>query len=256
MVLYKHQIILYKLIIFLKKNQNKRILKCINTNLIKCQLDEIKSIFRTINRTRQKNISDDIINFSKLIKQELININNRLLNHDIFIFFKHYFKHINSIDPKTCYSILDILDYQLYDIYYVDLCYIKSMFIIKSKEFSYIIKYCASSAESELWKTTFYELKNFILQKMNEFNDINKYLKNKLINMYLINNLTRTYFDIRDDININDNKIIIKLQQINKIPIINIIESFINKEDKLTNWLTYHNDNDNSFDVDLNLIFL
>jgi len=234
----KNQIPLYKLIIFFKNNQYNNIKKLIKLN--NChQLNNKILIFRTINRLRLKNIIDDINSFSKFIKQELININSKLLIYDIINFFKITCLNILYITNLEVYDIFNIFQYRIYD-YYMKLCIIKQMFIEKSKEFSYIIKYCASYIESNLWKKTFYELKHFISSQFKFYDIIINYLEKKIINMFLINKLTRTYFDIHDiDITlINNNIIINKLIQYNKNPIVDIIKSFINpKKEQFTNWL-------------------
>ena len=85
---------------------------------------------RTINRLRYTNIYDDIIFFSKYIKQEIDCIYNLIINHDAYENFKNMF--YKTIDNKlkifNNFSIL--LD--MYLKYYKNISFIKD--IIKEKK--------------------------------------------------------------------------------------------------------------------------
>ena len=182
--------------------------------------------YRLINRLRKQNILEDISSFEKFIKQELNNIINRMIIYDVM----NQFKNILNTKNFTSYNS-QFVDMDLYNEYYVKYCKIRSVFISKSKEFTFYIKEnCLCKNEIVSWRKSFYKLKELFKTILNRYQELEKYITNKLFNMMLINKFTRKVFCLDDDekSSFETNKIILKLKDIDKESIIDIIKTYIN----------------------------
>jgi len=242
----------------IKSNQKNNIYKLINNDDENNNEDKLNHdiiLNRTINRLRYINIYDDILNFSKYIKQEIDSIYYSILNHDIYENFKNIFNKTinNKIKIFNSFSIF----LNMYLKYYKNIYFIEDILKKKYKEFYF----CKLNKTNKLIKSNiineidinyntlikkckyiFYNIKKYINYKINDINIIEQKIKIKIFNMCLINKFTRIYFNIHDmDIKlINYNSIIIKLKSYDLNPIINIIKSFINTNTELfTYWIRF-----------------
>jgi hypothetical protein len=178
---------------------------------------------RILNRMRKKNISEDISSFEKYITQEINSVIYKMPQYDVRARFS---KIINQNPIYLCNP--ELICIGLYNNYYVVYCYIRTIFIAKSKEMSYCIKYNELCYNDILqWRSTFKTLKQLFKDFLIQYDNVEQYFRKKIVNMMLINDCTRNDFCLESLSSFEDDEIIVRLKQVNKISIVNIILSFV-----------------------------
>jgi len=178
---------------------------------------------RILNRIRKKNISEDISSFEKYITQEINSVIYTMHQYDVRARFSKII-HQNPIflcNPK-------LICMGLYSSYYLVYCNIRTLFIAKSKEMSYCIKFDELCYDNILqWRNTFKTLKKLFKDFLIQYGNVENYFRIKMVNMMLINDCTRNDFCLESLSSFEDDEIIVRLKQVNKISIVNRILSFV-----------------------------